>query len=691
MQTFSPQQVQAALQIANEGIHRYAILIAQMQSGKSMAFWLGAALYMYNNPTIDKIISISGVSDLGLRNQAQDSNATQFARIFRRWFRRYLRDVDGKTADEADEIEEEFWAKFSRSIEYIWGPDLDKPYAQITNAIIVWDESHSAQDKAMRVDKFFIKHGIPANGDLGRLQRHNLFVISISATPFSEVCDLIHKNQSKVLVNLQPGDGYMGVRDMLDMGLIESFTNPAERLELELIRLKTGDPKYAIVRVATHGHNLQLPQVRDLVDEIGGIVLQVYDSSEDSTTEDLSFLETAPDAPTLIVVKGKCRMGQNVHKAHISFVMETTKDPNADTILQGLLGRMCGYDNPGNIRVILYQKILERGDIHKFTNSTPEQPLIPGKAKNIVTPSKELEEVTNNLVERRPMNPICQPQFRISDEEWRDYKERSFRQEGKDVVRMSVIESLRQGTGINTNAPNQTEEIIERMTTMDWSNIHVRKIEFRDGQFTNQSHPDLLAKLHDHVVHNKAGRLGSSNGIQAGSPTIVLWTIMTDFPEYGFHEGDVFLDARTIAVDPDKFDQLLRDNEIPRTTGNELFCRELEDGDVVVENGGYTIGLAVETCMNVEMMQNALAELIGLSLVPSEYTVRQRKVTSNMDAATNEWKGILVTEEVLKAIQPRGSAFRQLRTQFGVELKVQRVRGTRPAGLRMVRVTSISW
>ena len=37
------------------------------------------------------------------------------------------------------------------------------------------------------------------------------------------------------------------------------------------------------------------------------------------------------------------RMGKNLEKEHIRAVIETSENPKADTCLQGLLGRCCGY------------------------------------------------------------------------------------------------------------------------------------------------------------------------------------------------------------------------------------------------------------------------------------------------------------------------------------------------------------
>ena len=60
----------------------------------------------------------------------------------------------------------------------------------------------------------------------------------------------------------------------------------------------------------------------------------------------LEFMKIQPSKTTLVHICGKFRMGQVVPKQYIAMVYEQSKHPNADTILQGLLGRM-GYKQVG--------------------------------------------------------------------------------------------------------------------------------------------------------------------------------------------------------------------------------------------------------------------------------------------------------------------------------------------------------
>jgi hypothetical protein len=61
----------------------------------------------------------------------------------------------------------------------------------------------------------------------------------------------------------------------------------------------------------------------------------------------LDFMKSEPASPTIVHICGRFRMGQVVPKRFIAMVYEQSANPNADTILQGLVGRMCGYQVDG--------------------------------------------------------------------------------------------------------------------------------------------------------------------------------------------------------------------------------------------------------------------------------------------------------------------------------------------------------
>ena len=106
----------------------------------------------------------------------------------------------------------------------------------------------------------------------------------------------------------------------------------------------------------------------------------------------LKDLATPPEVNTIVIIKELCRMGTVVPKQHISFVMETSTNPRTDTVLQGLLGRMCGY--PGgsfgycvsnDINIYISQQVLSHGDIDTYISLCQSMEMIvPSRATNVI-------------------------------------------------------------------------------------------------------------------------------------------------------------------------------------------------------------------------------------------------------------------------------------------------------------------
>ena len=84
----------------------------------------------------------------------------------------------------------------------------------------------------------------------------------------------------------------------------------------------------------------------------------------ESASESLEFLKTKPQKQTVVHICGKARMGQVLDKTHIGMVYEQSENPNTDTILQGLLGRMCGYDKPQDIEIYISKLKQEKNETY---------------------------------------------------------------------------------------------------------------------------------------------------------------------------------------------------------------------------------------------------------------------------------------------------------------------------------------
>ena len=135
-------------------------------------------------------------------------------------------------------------------------------------------------------------------------------------------------------------------------------------------------------------------------------------------------LETAPDKTTVVILDGRLRCGKRVPKKHIGFVWETSKGANTDTIIQSLLGRICGYigENLYNVPVdnkpLIFiperilrrpekKKIVELSDFERYIHgaATTTTTIGPRFATNIV-PSSVMNKAIKRHIELTPCVPI---------------------------------------------------------------------------------------------------------------------------------------------------------------------------------------------------------------------------------------------------------------------------------------------
>jgi len=158
--------------------------------------------------------------------------------------------------------------------------------------------------------------------------------------------------EEKYIHQMSPGPGYLGVPDFYRAGSIKFESQKIESTASHLFQILLANRekylgKYCIVRTfessGTHGI------IQEGCRKLG------YDCKHSFAGEkDIKgILKDAPENPTVIHISGRCRMGQVINKGHLGMVYESSNDPNADTLLQGLLGRVCGYDTNTDIDVFV--------------------------------------------------------------------------------------------------------------------------------------------------------------------------------------------------------------------------------------------------------------------------------------------------------------------------------------------------
>ena len=332
-----PQQITAA-----ENIHcafgrlRYAMLMARCQAGKTGAYQELIRI-MLENGDIQRAYIVCGSSEILLREQAIE---------------------DTQKANGA--------AYKAGTIEVIFHNDFKTTEMDIANALIVVDESHMVQTQGQGLDLFLSRHGITMDGNPQTLNAQNAYIVSVDATPYSELAALKHKEApyEKHIEVLAPGHGYYGLEQYWGNGLIrETFYIPQNSIKFTNIVKSVGN-KWILMRLNTCKATLAIEKkLKELCHKNSWNLLN-YTSEEREVAitrkeqknlgADTPCLEDVPEVPTIVILKGTLRAGKVVPKKHIGFVWEGAKNSKTDALVQGLPGRMCGYEFDGDFRPLIF-------------------------------------------------------------------------------------------------------------------------------------------------------------------------------------------------------------------------------------------------------------------------------------------------------------------------------------------------
>ena len=244
-----------------------------------------------------------------------------------------------------------------------------------TNVLILIDEVQIAAGKTHTLAKVFESLGYL---DAQFLVKNKIKVVQFSATPNGTLYDGIDTlNEHYAITKLEASEGYHGVRHFYDNGRLLPFkplsggsynTESMEELK-HIIEEKYSAPRYHVIRTPTG-----LGQYEVIVNMFGGrgedgkrkdgifeeekYDVIMYDMENNSKTHKIGgeivseidyILKTKPVKHTFILLKEKARCSKTFPKTHIGVWYERyTENPMDDVIVQGLLGRAGGYDDPGD-------------------------------------------------------------------------------------------------------------------------------------------------------------------------------------------------------------------------------------------------------------------------------------------------------------------------------------------------------
>lgn len=351
----------------------YGILIAQMLSGKSGTYYR-LALEAVHRGFFESACIICGSRDTALRDQTKEGLLTALDTFCEE---KDLRHSEGK--------------RLERSINVYWNQE-QKGVKVGDNCLVINDESHTAQSKSNNPFKhFWSANDLTSclHGDFSVLIERNIRVLSVSATSFSECVEnqkvslgLEHGGETGVELSeknvfiMDPGTTYKGVSDFLENGQIKFTAEPiSEKTKgkhlCSVLSDKKYDRKYCLVR--TSKGDKDEPLMRIIARKTGtrymgihGTALKVLDY-QGNKINPLKFLSDPPTKTTIVHICGAFRMGQVLDKTHIGFVYEQSSSPQIDTLLQGLLGRVCGHN--ANMDIDIYVSKSRKKEVEQYASA----------------------------------------------------------------------------------------------------------------------------------------------------------------------------------------------------------------------------------------------------------------------------------------------------------------------------------
>lgn len=343
MSVFHVTQALAATnihEVFTSGAFHYALLCAEMQSGKTGAFQ-SLARQSLQSGLVERVYILCGSAEVVLKRQAIDDTQT-------------------------------YNADLSDRITVCFRQDFPKTTLNTRSTLLIVDESHLDSSHGQQMMLFLARHGLTLQGTTPEMVANGTYICSVSATPYAELAKIRDGSSlPKHVEYLQPGPGYYGLQHYEADGLLRptfSIAADSDRFRALLVAA-IASPKWILMRTVD---TETMETVRALCSILGMPILEYNATRKDvaiTRAEAIAIglpatqsLDDAPTTTSIVHIKGTCRVGKVLPKRHIAFVWEDSKAPSTDTSVQALPGRMCGYASAfGPEKPVIYvsSKVLE--------------------------------------------------------------------------------------------------------------------------------------------------------------------------------------------------------------------------------------------------------------------------------------------------------------------------------------------
>jgi hypothetical protein len=520
-------------------------------------------------------------------------------------------------------------------VQVIFRQDFDKVKMNIRRALIVVDETHLVMDADQTLSKFLQRpeHGLTLKGTVPEMQQNATFILSVDATPFVELSAMEHEDSHpKKLVRLENGPGYFGPLHYLRQELIQETFDFRDERFIQLV--ERFPQKYFLIRIAgINGHLTH--HLRQICEDRFDIVHFTSDHEKGSQqfvlTQDeadafyetyrrpILCLETAPPRTTIVIVDGRLRCGKRLHKNHIAVVWETSQSADTDVILQGLLGRVSGYNVPA-VRplVFLPPRCIKPHENDMISLCDLERAfcpdVLPRYAKHLLLGPIQKKAIQPNQVPLYPCVPIP---FQLSPEDTQRLTDASLAEIAQLCLHTFSLEMVDHVT------EEQRREITQILAVHMRPNIltNVRRFRYNNG---HDSHP--------HYYNAMLKAVATNTTVIEHITDYPRITFCTTFPGYQHEDavpGQVFAVFYTESIGP--FPKINEESRIPKQDGKTHFTLDIELPPEMKESpAGGIIGFSEAIKDNPAAFEKQLDEFIWLSKRVSKKTLLQfnRIITS---------------------------------------------------------------
>lgn len=324
--------------------NKHVFLIAEMQSGKTGVTTETAALLKIEELkkyfNINSYYFVTGMNANGLFKQTVERIATHF-------------DID---INKTNSIEDLLERLALINIYPLKNSDLIPNTKPENNSIIFIDESHFGSKEKDRLTKWIQSW---KNNEF--LEENNMYIVSVSATPFEELnSDIADVKQQIILKN---DNSYIGISNYLENNQVIDADNTVEDilLRIEEAYERMPENKKGVCFIRTNKkeikNNLSLKEKFNIIElDTSNNKSIDFEIIWDKFKHMMNPFEECDKKPIIFFIKEAMRAGQTLReeiKDYTYLIYDYTSNL-PETTAQGLLGRICGYRKTEKWRKTLF-------------------------------------------------------------------------------------------------------------------------------------------------------------------------------------------------------------------------------------------------------------------------------------------------------------------------------------------------